>query len=141
MGKGKQRYKRAIVVMAVIVVKIAWASNRQGYLLFALETIYVFRALILFINAWINLFMYVYYNLCVSIEYAQWGHRVWNHEWKCLYVTLDHKTSLKSLGYICSNSQKYIVWVKMIDFWFMPKMIRILSKDYVPFGYFVNFLP
>ncbi len=22
------------------------------------------------------------------------------------YVTLDHKTSLKSLGYICSNSQK-----------------------------------
>ncbi len=30
------------------------------------------------------------------------------------YVTLDHKTSLKSLGYICSNSQKYIVWVKMI---------------------------
>ncbi len=29
------------------------------------------------------------------------------------YVTLDHKTSLKSLGYICSNSQKYIVWVKI----------------------------
>ncbi len=24
------------------------------------------------------------------------------------YVTLDHKTSLKSLGYICSNSQKYM---------------------------------
>ncbi len=34
--------------------------------------------------------------------------------WK--HVTLDHKTSLKSLGYICSNGQKYIVWVKMIDF-------------------------
>ncbi len=46
-----------------------------------------------------------------------------------LYVTLDHKTSLKSLGYICSNSQKYIVWVKMIFFSFMPKIIRILSKD------------
>ncbi len=30
-----------------------------------------------------------------------------------IYVTLDHKNSLKSLGYICSNSQKYIVWVKM----------------------------
>ncbi len=27
-------------------------------------------------------------------------------------VTLEHKTSLKSLGYI---SQKYIVWVKIID--------------------------
>ncbi len=48
------------------------------------------------------------------------------------YVTLDHKTSLKSLGYICSNSQKYIVWVKMINFSFMPKIIRTLSKDHVP---------
>ncbi len=48
------------------------------------------------------------------------------------YVTLDHKTSLKSLGYICSNSQKYIVWVKMMHFSFMPKIIRILSKDHVP---------
>ncbi len=49
-----------------------------------------------------------------------------------IYVTLDHKTSLKSLGYICSNSQKYIVWVKIIIFSFMPKIIRILSKDHVP---------
>ncbi len=39
-------------------------------------------------------------------------------------VTLEHKTSLKSLGYICS--QQYIVWVKIIDFSFMPKIIRIL---------------
>ncbi len=38
------------------------------------------------------------------------------------YVTLDHKTSVKSLGYICSNSQKYTVWVKIIDFSFMPKI-------------------
>uniref|UniRef100_A0A8C2DFR6 Interleukin-17 receptor D n=1 Tax=Cyprinus carpio TaxID=7962 RepID=A0A8C2DFR6_CYPCA len=37
------------------------------------------------------------------------------------YVTLEHKTSQKSLGYICSNNQKYIVWVKIIDFSFMPK--------------------
>ncbi len=50
------------------------------------------------------------------------------------YVTLDHKTSRKSLGYICSNSQKYIVWVKIIDFSFMPKIIRILNKDHVPEG-------
>ncbi len=49
-----------------------------------------------------------------------------------IYVTLEHKTSLKSLGYVCSNSQKYIVWVKMIDVSFMPKIIRILSKDHVP---------
>uniref|UniRef100_A0A8C1YVY9 Si:dkey-106n21.1 n=1 Tax=Cyprinus carpio TaxID=7962 RepID=A0A8C1YVY9_CYPCA len=49
-----------------------------------------------------------------------------------VYGTLDHKTSLKSLGYICSNSQKYIVWVKIIDFSLMPKIIRILSKDHVP---------
>ncbi len=48
------------------------------------------------------------------------------------YVTLEHKTSHKSLGYICSNSQQYTVWVKIIYFSFMPKIIRILSKDHVP---------
>ncbi len=31
-----------------------------------------------------------------------------------LFVTLEHKTSHESLGYICSNSQQYIVWVKII---------------------------
>ncbi len=41
-------------------------------------------------------------------------------------MTLEHKTGLKSLGYICSNSQQYIVWVKIIHFYFMPKVIRIL---------------
>ncbi len=49
-----------------------------------------------------------------------------------LYVYMDHKPSLKLLGYICNNSQKYIVWVKIIDFYFMPKIIRILSIDHVP---------
>ncbi len=43
---------------------------------------------------------------------------------KAVYVTLEHKTSYKSLGYICSNSQKYIVWVKIIHFSLMPKIIR-----------------
>ncbi len=62
------------------------------------------------------------------------------HGW-LKYVTLDHKTSLKSLGYVCSNNQKSIVWVKIIDFSFMPKIIRILSKDHVPWRYFVHFLP
>ncbi len=42
-------------------------------------------------------------------------------------VTLNHKTCLKFLGYICSNSQKYIVWVKKIDFYLMPKIIRIVK--------------
>ncbi len=46
-------------------------------------------------------------------------------------MTLDHKTSLKSLEYIYSNSQQYIIWVKMIDLSFMPKIIRILSKDHI----------
>ncbi|XDV28083.1 hypothetical protein PO909_031478, partial [Leuciscus waleckii] len=48
------------------------------------------------------------------------------------YVTLDHKTSHKSHRYICGNSQQYIIWVKIIDFFFMPKIIRILSKDHDP---------
>ncbi len=46
-------------------------------------------------------------------------------------VTLEHKTSLKSLGYICSNNQQYIVWVKIINFSFMPKIIRILRSCYL----------
>ncbi len=56
------------------------------------------------------------------------------------YVTMGHKTSLKSLRYICSDSQKYTAWVKIIDFSFMPKIIGILNKDHVPWRYFVNFL-
>ncbi len=39
------------------------------------------------------------------------------------FVTLEHKTSLKSLGYICSNSQQYIVWVKIINLYFMTKSL------------------
>ncbi len=58
-----------------------------------------------------------------------------------LYVILDHKSSLKSLGYICSKGQKYIAWIKIINLSFMPKIIRILSKDHGSFRYFVNFLP
>ncbi len=61
-------------------------------------------------------------------------------ESECVSETLDHKTSLKSLGYICSKSQKYIVWVKIKNN-FMPKIIRILSKDHVPLSSFVNVLP
>ncbi len=49
-----------------------------------------------------------------------------------IYVTLDLKSSLKSLGNICINIQQYIVWVKRINFPFMPEIIRILSKDHVP---------
>ncbi len=41
----------------------------------------------------------------------------------CVCVTLEHKTSLKSLGYIYSNSQKYIVWVKIIDFFLWQKSL------------------
>ncbi len=49
--------------------------------------------------------------------------------------------SLKSHGYIWSNSQKYIVWVQIINVSFMPKIIRILSKDHVPWRYFVIYSP
>ncbi len=59
---------------------------------------------------------------------------------QCTYVTLVHKTSHKSHG-IFVASQQYIVWVKIIDFSFLPKIFRILSKYHVPWRYFVNFLP
>ncbi len=50
--------------------------------------------------------------------------------WPCL----DYKTSLMLLKYICSNSQKYIEWVKIIDFSFMPKIIRTF-KDILYISY------
>ncbi len=37
------------------------------------------------------------------------------------------------------NFLPYIVWVKIVDFSFMPKLIRVLSKDHVPWRYFVHF--
>ncbi len=50
-------------------------------------------------------------------------------------LTLEHKPVLSR--YICSNSQQYTVWVKITDFYFMSKIIRILSKNHVPWRYFV----
>ncbi len=43
-------------------------------------------------------------------------------------VTLEHRSSHKQHSYICNNSQQYIVWVKIINFYFMPKIIRILRS-------------
>ncbi len=71
-------------------------------------------------------------------KYNAENNALWTIYDKC--VTLEHKSSLKSLGYICSSSQQYIVVVKIIHFCFMLKIIRILSKDHVPWRYLVNFL-
>ncbi len=38
------------------------------------------------------------------------------------------KAVVSRWGIFFSNSQQYTVWVKIIDFSFMPKIIRILSK-------------
>ncbi len=45
-----------------------------------------------------------------------------------VYVFLEHRRSHKQHSYICSNNQKYSVWVKIIHFYFMPKIIRILRS-------------
>ncbi len=47
--------------------------------------------------------------------------------WACVH----HRPYFRHLytvymRYICSNRQQYIVWVKIIDFSFMPKIIKIL---------------
>ncbi len=47
-----------------------------------------------------------------------------------IFVTLEHKTSLKSLEYVFSISQKYMG--QNDTFFFMPKIVRILSKYHVP---------
>ncbi len=61
---------------------------------------------------------------------------IWTH-YSVLYMYIcdpGEQNSLMYHGYICSNSQKYSVWIKMIHFYFMSKIIRILSK-YVPWIY------
>ncbi len=50
------------------------------------------------------------------------------------------KPVLSRWGIFVAIAKKYIVWVKIIDFSFMPKIIRTLNKDHVPWlRYFVNF--
>jgi len=36
-----------------------------------------------------------------------------------IFVSLEHKRSHKQHSYICRNSQQYIVWLKIIHFYFM----------------------
>lgn len=54
------------------------------------------------------------------------------------YVMLEQNLMLR--GYIFGKIQKYILWVKMIDFTFVAKIISILSKGHVSCRYFVNFI-
>ncbi len=44
-----------------------------------------------------------------------------------IYMTLEHRRSHKH-SYICNNIQQYTVWVKIIHYYFMPKIIMILRS-------------
>ncbi len=55
-----------------------------------------------------------------------------------IFVTLDHKTSLKSGVYLIAKNTLH---GQNYRFFFMPKIIGILSKDHDPWRYFVHFLP
>ncbi len=61
----------------------------------------------------------------------QFGHIDFMEMHRCSYkfFTLDHKFVLSRLH--CMD-QQYIVWVKIIVFSFMTKIIRILIRDHVP---------
>ncbi len=48
-----------------------------------------------------------------------------NNIYSCPWST---KAVISRWGYICSNSQQYIVWVKIRDFSFMTKIIRIIRS-------------
>ncbi len=50
------------------------------------------------------------------------------------YVTLEHKTSRWFIFVAIAKNTLYLC-VKIIDFSFMPKIVRIISKDHVPWRY------
>ncbi len=48
-------------------------------------------------------------------------------------VSLEHRSSLKQHSYICSYSQRYIVWLKVIHLYLMPKIdIKIMLHEDIP---------
>ncbi len=85
------------------------------------HTVYIYYV---YINTHTCMYIFKKNMLCIYIKYTYKLYQL--HEF--IYVTLEHKSSVKSLGYICSNRQKYTVWVKIINFSFMPKIIRILRS-------------
>ncbi len=40
-----------------------------------------------------------------------------------IHVSLEHRSSHKQHGYICSNNQQYIVWIKIIIFLLCQKSL------------------
>ncbi len=59
---------------------------------------------------------------------------------RCVFnLDLNRDEIYKSTS-IVVYSQQYVLWVNMINFSFRPKIIRILSKDHVPWRHFVNVL-
>ncbi len=74
-----------------------------------------------------NLTFKVSFYFCISNDYLT-------------FVTLAWSTKpvLSRWGIFVAIAN--IVWVKIIHFSFMPKIISILSKDHVPLIYFVNVL-
>ncbi len=63
------------------------------------------------------------------------------YEYAFHYLWPGSTKAVISSRYICSNIQRYIVWVKIIIFIFLSKIIRILCNNYFSWRYFVNFLP
>ncbi len=92
------------------------------------------------LNIYIYIYIYIYINThkCMYIYHA---------DLLCIYiyiinlhtyVTLEHKSSHKQHRYKYSNRQQYIVLVKIINFSFMPKIIRILSPCSISYHKYIK---
>ncbi len=53
---------------------------------------------------------------------------------------MEHKPVLSRWGIFVAIANNILYGFKIIHFYFMPKIISILSKDHVPLMYLVNFL-
>ncbi len=64
-------------------------------------------------------YRYRYFTRGIDVSYRHTSYR---------YISINCYTPNKQHSYICSNSQQYIVWVKIIIFSCIPKIIRILCS-------------
>ncbi len=67
-------------------------------------------------------------HLSICFKFNLVGELMNKHNDNIILVCQDHIFPVREKFHLISNNQQYIVWVKIINFSFMPKIIRILRS-------------